>query len=311
MRFLSKSTLVKYKLYDFFELLVGAFSLVSSVLSVWVFWKDETARYQFFAFAVVISFGILVFIKLMKIKSIADKRLKFFAESFHQFAHLVRNEFYGLRRKCKTQKLDSEQLLTNVTNTAQRCVDWIAHAMTISTGENVSVCIKYFPEGQSRNTNHLDVKNLWVKTLVRSYNSSPDRDRESIERVKDSTPLFFLMEGRRSDFRTSDVRQVNNQLRAMGFSYYRDAQPNWEDHYRAVIVVPIRIKAHLQYIDTDASGFDILGFLWADSPSTSAFPKSHIDAYCHLLKSYADVLYPYFDRLDYCLDEIALLGEQK
>lgn len=300
-----QSAFVKYKIYDFFELFVGAISLLASLLSIWVFWRGEAdSPYFIFVLAVFISFGIMVFIKLMKMRKVANRRLKIFSETFHKFAHLVRDELYGLRRRCKAQNgLDGEQLLTAVTQTAQRCVDWIAYAMSESTGEEVSVCIKYFPEGQSRNISKSGVEELRVKTLVRSYNSSQDREPGTIEQVGNSTPLLFLMEGRGKDFRAEDVRTINRHLNSIGLDNYRDGEPNWEDHYRSVIVVPIRIEARLQYVNAAVSGFDILGFLWADSKSASAFPGDHISAYSNFLKSFADVLYQYFDQLDYCLDK--------
>jgi hypothetical protein len=152
------------------------------------------------------------------------------------------------------------------------------------------------------------VKNLFVKTLAKSSNAPFDIDIDVIERVGDSTPLFFLMMERSSDFRVENIRHINKRLKSIGLAYYRDARPNWEDHYASIIAVPIRMRTKYIGNEKPSEGYDIVGFLFASSRSTSAFRKNDIDSYCHLLKGFADIMYSYIDRIDFYYDEITQNG---
>ena len=301
-----KGILAKYRILDFAEILVGGISIISSIISIWVFFQDQTSKLPFYAFSLIIAFAVVLFIKVLKLQAVALNRLNVFTETYHKFSHLIRDEYYKLKRLHDEKKLDYDPLLASTANTAQKCVDWIADALIKSTGENVSVYLKYFPENLSRSPHSVSsISDLYVKTLAKSFNSPINVDLDILEKVGDSTPLFFLMKERSSDFRAENVNLINKELKLMGLDYYRDARPKWQDHYKSIIVVPIRIKINL--IDSSGSagsGFDILGFLWAESLSTSAFPYDHIDAYCNLLKGFADILYSYLDRLDNYFDEI-------
>ncbi len=295
----------KYQLFDFFELLIVVITFISSIISIYGFWRNDSPRFQIFAFSMIIAFAVLVSLKLWKIQTVASRRLKTFTEAFHKFTHQLRDELFSLKQLRESSKLDEEILLDKAKSTIKDCVNYISNSLGESTGEKVCVCLKYFPEGQNRGSNGSDnIEEHFVKTLAWSSNSSPERQNDIIERVGESTPLYFLMRERRGDFRAQDTKQVNEQLRSMGFNRYRDQHQNWKEHYQSVIVVPIRIQAKLRYNGKKGTGYDILGFLWADSESTSAFPKPHIEFYSQYLKAFADALYIYLDRLDFYLNSI-------
>lgn len=89
---------------------------------------------------------------------------------------------------------------------------------------------------------------------------------------------------------------------------YQNPNINWNDFYSSTIVVPIRIKR--RYIEAEyvGEGFDILGFLCADSNSTSAFPDREMESYVDTVKAFADTLYIYIDRILYYKNNLCLEG---
>ncbi|MFZ5923005.1 MAG: hypothetical protein ACOYY3_18335 [Chloroflexota bacterium] len=209
----------------------------------------------------------------------------------------------------KTKQINPSQLNADAKRTAQYCVELISDALTKITGEKVVVSLKYFPDNITRSSKEKTLpEDNFVKILAISANAHPNRaDLNVLEKVGDSTPLLALMEERKNHYYAQDLIKRDNYLREIGQGKYKDPLADWEDYYQAVIVVPIRMQETL--LDPNVQeGMDILGFLWAESKSTSAFRKKDIPAYCDFLKGFADILYQYLDRVDYYENELLHQG---
>jgi hypothetical protein len=107
-----KGLFVKYKIIDALELIIGAISLISSILSILVFFNDETKKLPLFAITAILALSIVILLKAIKLQTVANNRLKIFSESYHNLSHLVRNEYYNLKRFRDKGKLDHDKMFT-------------------------------------------------------------------------------------------------------------------------------------------------------------------------------------------------------
>lgn len=304
------SRIQSYKVIDFFELLFGVISLSSSLLSFIAFFQGKIDGLTFFFIVAVIAVFLAAFLKLLKFRQIASKRLKGFSSAFHAFSDTLRDEYYTLMSLYSKGKLDSEQLTRMAEATCQKAVDIIATAFTESTDEKVCVSIKYFPRLTNRRSfpKNMNVDDYMLATLCRSANSPTERQGHRLMRVGDNTGFQLIIKYQHNHFRTQDLAKYINEISGSGSGGFHTTNPNWERYYRSVITVPIRIRRSILTPPrgtSRGSGYHIIGLLCADSLSTSAFKgEEELDAYTNLLKSYADALYIYLERVDFYLSKV-------
>jgi hypothetical protein len=295
----------KYQLIDTFERIVGSLSILASIFDVIFFFQGHLSLWVAVSFALIVI-SLLFVAKIWKLEKLSLDRMFAFTEAFNQGSKAIRDDFYYLRQQGKQRLLTEEQLIRNAKATCGRCVDLIAHALTTSAIENVSVCIKYFPQDyHPRNVAKLPLEDYHVKTLCRSHNTVAERSNDegqALARIGDNTDFRLITKEQRPYFLAEDLHEFDRISRKAGFEPYQNSNLDWEKYYLSTIVVPIRIENRL--VGTASSGYDLLGFLCVDSLSISAFRESDAQTYVNFLQSFAHLLYPYFERIYYLLQGI-------
>ena len=170
----SRFSFARYRLFDFVELALGMLVFAISVFGFWQFLRHPESPMQMVAIFGLSLLSIVFFIKTLKFRAIARDRLFVFSEVFHKYVEVIRNDYYCLRLLRSSRELEQDRLREHVQSTCQQCVDLLARALTGSTKDNVCVCIKYFPEDPRCDSSAIE--DYYLKTLCRSYNSSPERD---------------------------------------------------------------------------------------------------------------------------------------
>jgi hypothetical protein len=295
----------KYQWVDLGEFVVGALSTISALLAIYEVFQGQGASVVVFGLFTTIGLCVVFFIKVLKLSQVSQKRLFVFAETFNACTEVIQKDFHYLERIHNLGHLTAEQLLDNARATCQDFVSRLAQALSESTIERVSVCVKYFPENYPRGPKRIRrSEEYYLDVLCRSHNTAAERIKtKGWECVKDNTAIVMIMKERKPYFRARDLDRFNKARKEAGLGSYRNPNSNWHDHYRATIVTPISAERRFRAEGGEYEA-DLLGFLCADSLSTSAFRVVDIDAYTNLMKAFARLLYPYFDRMYSYLQEI-------
>jgi hypothetical protein len=293
------SSIKKYQLIDTFELIFGSLSIVAAIIDLIFFSLGKAPLWIAFSFLTAFVLSLAFLTKILKLEKLSLERMVAFTEAFNQGSKVIRDDYYYLGQQGQKRLLTEEQLILNAKATCQQCVDLMANALTISATENVSICIKYFPQDYNpRNVAKLLIEDYRVKTLCRSHNTIAERSNDeggALARIGDNTDFLLITKELRPYFVAEDLREFDRISREGGFGHYRNSNLDWEKYYLSTIVVPIRMENRL--VGTASSGYDLLGFLCADSLSTSTFRKSDMQSYMNFLQAFAQLLYPYFDRI--------------
>jgi hypothetical protein len=139
------------------------------------------------------------------------------------------------------------------------------------------------------------IREARVQTLVRSANSQGGRtNREAA--IADNTDFSRIAHDGQAFFASDNLPALAEK------GEYRNSTPNWQNHYRSTIVVPIRASLSV-YEDKDTCSDDefvLLGFLCADSRREGSFgrgtdpEKSYIVA----LQGFADAMFPFLNAVE-------------
>lgn len=287
-----------YKLFDFLEFIVGSLSAIAAILGIITFFKNDVDGNILFSIVAPMILCVVCVIKISKIWKVASVRLHSFPECFHKLTGSIRDEFFKLKKQLDRNKLTIEFLLQTLQKTSQQSVDWLAHSLTLSTGQPIFATIKYFDNGSIQSSQITN--DLKVRTLCRSSNQCQERvANDKPSKIIDNTDFYEIVKNSRPHFAANNLKKHSEKIKETTGEPYKNSNSNWNDYYSAAIVVPIRIRR--KYIDNsyDDDGYDIVGFLCVDSKSVSAFRDREMKAYINFVKSFADCLYKYFDRFLY------------
>lgn len=306
---LKKLGLPAYKLLDLFEYAFGFISLLSGLLSIWAFFEGKTDNLTLFALIAISCIFIASLWKLLKFREVAANRLSGFSNAFHSFSDTLRDDYYNIMSLYANKKLTAEQLTIMAEATCQISVDIISTALSESTGEKVCVSIKYFPRpANNKSPKKIDIDDYVLATLCRSANSPHERYNHRLMKVGDNSGFQSIVKYQSNHFRAQDLEKYIGDTEASGSGNFRTTNSGWRSYYRALITVPIRINRSLlpPPRGSNVSGYHIIGLLCADTMSTSAFKgEDEMNAYTNMLKSYADALYIYLERVDFYLAKLA------
>lgn len=293
-----------YRAFDFFELVLGLASLAISILGIWEYFFSDTDNLNSYIFATLMGVTLAALAKILKLRESAQNRLNNFSKTLHGFSDYFRNNYYELMTLYNTKTLTLEALNAHALRFCQTAVDLLADALTISSGQNVRVSIKYFPPPSKGIAAPKSIDDYLVATFVRSSNSPESRMGHDLVKVKDNTGYQLVVSHQYNHFRAQDLEMLSRELSESDTGGYRTTNPNWRDYYRSLIIVPIRINRSYLQSKKGGDGYHIIGLLTADSASTSAFPSKEIDAYTHFLKGFADVLYIYLEKIEFYLNKL-------
>jgi hypothetical protein len=295
----------QYQLYDFFEFIVGLISLIAAFVTCY----DVIVKQDYtFALIITIAIGITIVIalKTYKLREINTKRLEVFSRTWHITTDITRDASYFILDQKEKGVLRKELLWESLKANTQKIVDALADILSTSSGYTVCVCLKYFVTDTDGVNPKYDKKpeDYQLKVLCRSQNTDRRRITEELSQVGLNTDFLQIMKDDKSYFWSRDLTKTDQKLRELEQGCYSNSTPIWSQFYNSTIVVPIRIKRSIYPYDPSNERYLLLGFLCADSLSTSAFPNQHASYYVDIIKGVADALFPYLDRVFHYLGEI-------
>lgn len=296
-----------YKLLDFFEFLSLLAVLIASTLAIGsliVLGQSDLTVILFIFGGVYLS----ILLKTKKLAKLSNQRLNYFSSSFHRLTHLLRDEYFRLGASFQKNEINEKCITNNLRNTSEKAINYLAESLSASTGHSISTCIKYFCvqdsvgklEDRTKNDKNEVPANFTVKTLCRSANSDPSRfDSDRYALTTENTALNKILNDGCDSFFSTDLFKLSESSQ----KEYVNSNRDWKKYYRSTIIVPIRIKCNLIDNTISDNSYNLLGFLCADSTSIESFQDNEIFYYIDLMKSYADALYPFFDRALFLLDK--------
>ena len=287
-----------YQLFDFVEAAALIVTLVSGIFTIHFWATGQTPPYTLVYWGTSGLFAVTLIVTVLKLQTVSFNRLERFSADFHNFTHFIRNKHHSLVRACAGNALTKELVAQEMKGTGQTVVNYIADALTASTGKTVSVCIKYIPQSSLKAVH--DIEDAQVETLCRSTNTDNKRYSESYDcSVRANTHFKDLIVDFKTDFKAKDLDRYSEALRKVSGQPYLNSNPNWRDHYRTCIVVPIRIERRFARKQNSAKGFEVLALLCADAKSTSTFQTREMEAYTNFLKAFADACYQFLEQCLY------------
>lgn len=258
--------------------------------------------------------SIVCTIKVRKYGKIVRNIRNSFSYNYYMFLHDFRNAYFDMlcerKNNNNSDKKNRIQVLTRDTqNFLVNVLDYLCSIMESNTGEKVSACIKLI-ENRGQVTN-IDKDKATVITFCRSRNSDTDRkvndERQASIKIKDNTDFYDILDedspNTDSYFYQTDLVQYDKLLKKAG-KEYKNTTRNYDNYYRGTIVAPIRIaRKHLHYVLED-NGYDVIGFLCIDSPSSNAFRDNVFDRknYSNIVKAFAAEIYIILNKYNFYLD---------
>ncbi|MBU0995901.1 MAG: hypothetical protein KJ737_25685 [Proteobacteria bacterium] len=301
-----------YQLYDFIELIFIIVGIIGSVCSIWSVYSSEPSLKQaiIVAISIVTCGTIISLIKIRKLRKVAITNLENLSKCFHATAHHVRNQHAAICKRFKNgeKQLTLEELNLNLNNVCKIVLDNLSTILNEITGEKINVCIKYFcidqPVYFSKLT-HEEKENLCVTVLSRCKYSE-NRRSNTKDKIIDNTDLKWITFEKYKHFAEPDLESFNRRLQeTTKFEKYLDSNSSWKDTYKAKITVPIQLDmSFLRNSAVEGKSYDLLGFITADSPSTSAFRDDNLEYMVEICKAFADVIYRYLERYIYLCGEL-------
>ena len=187
-------------------------------------------------------------------------------ERFFSLTRNFRDTYFDILSYKKTEKLTVELLTEKIEKFLQSALDDICSIYKEFTYQNVSACIKYIDSIED-----VDRETATIKTFVRSSDTVPARieydDNNPKEvYVKDNTDFYSILSpnssNRKSYFYQSDLVKYKKDCEK-NKDCYNNTTKNWEQYYKATIVVPIGVANKRLFFNTqltiseiaDLSGF--------------------------------------------------------
>ncbi|MEZ4852021.1 MAG: hypothetical protein R3B93_26140 [Bacteroidia bacterium] len=295
-------SLFKKRAFALFEIFVGLIPILGGTLAIFKFLENrEYPQLVIMSMMIVTIIAITAFFAIRNWRNYYLK-LVACADAFHNFNHLVRDEFYKLRHLKKQNALNKSILLSNLDLTSQESVNILSKLLTELTGHKIHVHLKIF--GQNEKSNEITSEHI-LTTLCISKGAPGERmnaiNGKSKHKVGDNTHLSLLFIDKQPHFAASNLRKkALNYFRGDNQINFKCSSENWRDRYRSVVVVPIRIEK----LDGNTPVFENLGVLFCDSEVNKAFRNFEMEHMINIVKNFADGLYTYLDRISYLLAEI-------
>ncbi len=299
-----------YRVMDFIEFCVAILTGIASVFAIVMFFRDQS-NILFAAVGGAFAFIMVIFgLKIVKDYRIHHRRFEVVTMLCHEFSHRIRDNYFFLHKCHSKGELSAEVLRNMLQSIGILAANCVARILCESTGQKVSAHIECFYGHDGTfirllSTDKEKIENCLVKTLCRSDNSDKERGSEDRHLVGQSTELMHIMADSHPHFYAQDLRTLDRILQKTGQCYLNPRQSLWIKYYRSRAVVPIRMEdSYISESGIEGKGFVMLGFLFADSLSTSAFRISDSEINLNLMKAFADQIFHIFERIAGYLVEI-------
>lgn len=278
--------------------IINAISIISGILTIITtfftflsFYKAWNNIYKFI-FVGLLSFIILLILRMRKYQKIALERQLKTSFVYHKLTHISRDLYFDVMRYHK-DKTENIRILTDTYKSQLSILlSHLCDMMEKYCGQKTSSCIKLIAHPDAK------IDDITLTTFCRSTASDTTRGiYEANHEIKlvDNTDFLYIVDPNRDSnlnyFYQGNLKEFAKELKKQQGKQYRNTNPNWEDDYIGTIVVPIQIEHKRLYDSTLEESLHIIGFLCIDSKSSSAFLKRQEKANVDMLKSFADIIY--------------------
>ena len=278
--------------------IINALSIISGILTIittfftfFSFYKGWSNIYKFI-FAGLLSFIILLILRMRKYQKIAFERQLKTSFVYHKLTHTSRDLYFDVMRYHK-DKTENIRILTDTYKSQLSILlSHLCDMMEKYCGQKTSSCIKLIAHPDAK------IDDITLTTFCRSTASDTTRgiyETHHEINLVDNTDFLYIVDPNRDSnknyFYQGNLKDYAKEIKKQQGKQYRNTNPNWEDDYIGTIVVPIQIEHKRLYDSTLEESLHIIGFLCIDSKSSSAFLKRQEKANVDMLKSFADIIY--------------------
>ena len=238
--------------------------------------------------------------KLKQYKTNLWTRLDNTSKAYYNFLHDYRNLYFEILSNHKNRNLNQKYLTELTCNFLRNMLDKMCDIYTAYSGSKMNACIKLIgKENEEINFDKINKDDATVYTFVRSSNLTKKREDASNDKavlIKENTDFSFIIDPPlfydKQYFYEQDLQLFDDYLHKYGEKYLNTTS-NYNEYYKAALVVPIRIAHRRLYFTQQNDKFDyhIIGFLCVDTLSTQAFIPEFEEQFIEIAKSFAAITY--------------------
>lgn len=279
-------------------------------------YPQKNATFIIFIGTVVILFAMLIIVLryMIKYKKLLMGVKKASTVNFFSLTRNFRNTYFDILSYRKTNKLSVELLTVKVKEFLQGSLDDICRIYQEYTYQDVSACIKYIGGFEE-----VDRETATIETFVRSKTtdtkrSENDNNNDQPIYIRDNTDFYSILSpnstNKKAYFYQRNLVKYAEDARKNGDSY-NNTTKNWEEYYKATIVVPISIANKRLFFNSKNNCYNVIGFLCIDSLSTDAFLERDERYNIDIAQAFAAEMYVILNQYRYYLEKITKKGGTK
>lgn len=322
--------MVKEKLASFFRDIkqetINFFTVASFLLSIVIplitlifshFNGFNLTIVQFIVVFMLLLATLIVGIRALKYRNLANDRMKITSETYHNLLHNARNVYFHVMHQHKTKQLTVSLLTDTYKAELQNVLDSLCGIMESFTKRDISACIKLIEYSNQtrrtgRNRDEVVSNDIRLSTFCRSTNSDSGRSEYEVANkrpivLKENTDFFEIIstENTKNYFYQGNLPKYADELHKLGKAY-NNTNPDWSRYYRSTIVVPIRIEFKLLYHQKKNDAYHVIGFLCVDSMYTDAFTSKQERYNVEVARSFADIVYVLLSQYRHYLTKLSI-----
>lgn len=296
---------------NFITVLSGVLTIITSILSILAFFKFESFKLGWACISFILFlFSLVLFVRMRKYRMLANMRIEKTSENYKQMLHSIKDLYFEVLHSYKTNGLSTSSLNSICESKLKSILANLCETFYAFTNKPVSACIKLVCYSITDENEDVTVDDVKLITFCRSPNSSSERGAYENGNskpiwLKENTDFLEIIsdENFRDYFYQKNLPEYVKKLQTE-HKTYKNSNPNWENDYKATIVVPIKIEfSKLYHLNGDDS-FHTLGFLCIDSQHTDAFTEKQEKYNVDLARSYAEIIYLVLSKYKYYLYKI-------
>lgn len=287
--------------------IIAAVPIVGSAI-VYLLNRSMVALYCFFVASIIVAVAWVVRIALRKRRRASLERLQ---DGRRDLCATVSQQYYAFVRLLTAANAEMahsmengvyaqhpNRLVDDTVRILEGSVEALAGLLSRWADRTVCVCVKLVEFDDVGSGPYDGVVSTWARSTNSGHSRLLASDENEI-RVSQNTDfkkiLGFDNEGRiQGPFYCENLVEYAARLKAAG-QEYENSTKDWEQRYRATIVVPICAdRASLRSIDSSifpGEVHSVIGFLCADTMSELVFTKEMEIPYVNLMTTFADGLY--------------------
>ena len=278
-------------LLNFFTLASFLVAVPIPLLKALIKYYNDSSINLFFEWSRISSVPAIIAIIILCVRVYVyrknqQKVRKALSSGYHKTLRNYKNMKEDIANHMEKEKMNTELLTRIVNSFCKESLDDIFSIFQALTGKECSSCIKTIEK--------TDDEREYVETFIRSSNTKISRNKNDeiniIDYIDKNTDFDEIVNKKKDYFYCGDLIKLNDNLKKKD-ERYENTHPDWKEHYRAVIVIPIRIANSYNGETAEEKEYTIIGFLCIDSMSTKAFTEAQEIYYVEFAKAYAELFF--------------------